>query len=224
MSSTRSAPAKRPADTAANVFERLVEAVLDGQFENGAPLREAALAREWNVSRTPMREAVRRAAEGGLLILRPNQAPVVRPLSTEDVRALYDLREVLEVHALELAWPKLVGQPAQKILDLARRAAPGAGRWQHRCLQFDLALHRWWTTHCGNSWLKADLDRHYLFLRIFQRWVGRESSALAKSYAEHLAIVEAIVAGDQARTRRLLSQHIRHAASLVEAALLKAPA
>jgi DNA-binding GntR family transcriptional regulator len=223
MSSTESAPPKRLADTAANLFERLVEAILDGQFESGSPLREAALAREWNVSRTPMREAVRRAAEGGLLVLRPNQAPVVRPLSIEDVRALYDLREVLEVHALDLAWPVLVGQPAQKILALARRSAPGTARWQRRCLQFDLALHRWWTTHCGNSWLKADLDRHYLFLRIFQRWVGRNPGALAKSYEEHVAIVEAISAGDQSRARRLLSQHIRHSASLVEAAMCKGP-
>ena len=61
-----------------------------------------------------MREAVRRAAEGGLLVLRPNQAPVVRPLNIEDVWALYDLREVLEVHALDLAWTVLAGPAGPK--------------------------------------------------------------------------------------------------------------
>ena len=221
MSSPHVPSQKRLANTAANVFERLVEAILDGQFESGSPLREAALARLWNVSRTPMREAVRRAAEGGLLILRPNQAPVVRTLSIADVRALYDLREVLEVHALDLAWPALTGQPVQRILSLAHRAAPETSRWQHRCLQFDLALHRWWTNHCGNTWLKADLERHYQFLRIFQRWVGRDPTALTKGYEEHVAIVRSITAEDQARTRRLLSHHIRHSARLVEAAMLK---
>jgi DNA-binding GntR family transcriptional regulator len=213
---------KRAADTAENVFRRLVEAILAGDLAGDSPLREAALAREWNVSRTPMREAVRRAAEGGLLILRPNQAPLIRTLSIADVRALYDLREILEVHALDLAWPSLLGGPAEKMLALGRRAQPQSSGWLKRCLEFDLKLHCWWTESCGNAWLKADLDRYYRFLPIFQRWVGRDSSALVKSYEEHMAIVEAIVAADQARARRLLSQHIRHSASLVDAAMLKA--
>jgi len=208
---------KRSADTAEHVFQRLVEAILDGQFEGGSPLREAALAQQWNVSRTPLREAVRRAAEGGLLILRPNQAPLVRSLSIADVRALYDLREVLEVHALDMAWARLVGGPAREMLALARRVAPGTNGWQRRCLDFDLTLHHWWTDQCGNPWLKADLDRHYQFLRIFQRWVARDPVALADSHREHLLIVEAACAGDRARTRRALRTHIRQSARLVEA-------
>lgn len=221
MSSPHNPTQKRLADTAAKVFRRLVEAILDGQFESGSPLREAAIARQWNVSRTPMREAVRRAAEGGLLVLRPNQAPLVRALSLDDAQALYDLREVLEVHALGLAWPLLVGPPVEEILAMARRAAPGQSRWQASCLRFDLALHRWWTDRCGNPWLTADLERHYQYLRIFQRWVGRDPAALAKAYGEHLRIVEAICAGDQARARLALSTHIRESARQVEAALLK---
>jgi DNA-binding GntR family transcriptional regulator len=219
MSRPRVATQKRDADTAASVFQRLVEAILSGQFESGTPLREAALARRWNVSRTPLREAVRRAAEGGLLILRPNRAPLVRPLGIPDVRALYDLRQILEVHALDLAWPSLIGRPAQDMLALARRAAPEGSRWQPRCQRFDLKLHRWWTDRSGNAWLKADLDRHYQFLRIFQRWVGRDAEALAKSYGEHLLIVEAICDGDRKRARRALIRHIRQSVRLVEAAI-----
>ena len=66
---------KRTADTAEQVFQRLVEAILTGELEGGAVVPEAKLARQWHVSRTPLREAVRRVAEAGLLILRPTKPP-----------------------------------------------------------------------------------------------------------------------------------------------------
>jgi len=223
MSNRRPPSPKRTATTAAQIFERLVEAILDGRFASGAPLREAAVAREWKVSRTPMREAVRRAAECGLLILRPNQAPVVRHLDLGDVRALYELRELLEVRALDLAWASLKGQHARAVRSMARQAAPGTRDWQRRCLAFDLALHRWWADACGNAWLRDDLDRHFMFLRLFQRWVGRDPAALAQSYDEHVAIVDAIANDDQPLARRLLSRHIRRSARLVEAGLARCP-
>ena len=80
---------KRKADTAKQVFQRLVEAILTGELESGIALREASLAREWNVSRTPLREAVRRAAEGGLLVLRPNQPPLIRSLDARSPTGIF---------------------------------------------------------------------------------------------------------------------------------------
>jgi GntR family transcriptional regulator, rspAB operon transcriptional repressor len=206
---------KRPADIAQQAFERLVEGILQGEFVSGQPLREAALARAWNVSRTPLREAVRRAAENGLLILRPNQAPLVRPLSIEDVRLLYNLREVLEVYALHAAWPALLGKPCARMMGWARRVAPHRGHWQERSLEFDLLVHHWWTKHCGNPWLRADLARHYQFLRIFQRWIGRDPAALLDGYHEHLAILDAIQNRDERRARAALKKHIRNSAQLI---------
>jgi GntR family transcriptional regulator, rspAB operon transcriptional repressor len=210
---------KRSAQTAEHVFQRLLAAILQGKLEGGKPLREAALARQWNVSRTPLREAVRRVSESGLLSLRANQAPLIRPISVDDVRTLYDLREVLEVHALHRAWPQLVGRSSEKMLTLAQRVAPSQPGWQQRSLKFDLALHLWWTDLCGNPWLKSDLGRHYNFLRIFQRWVGRDLEALRVGYQEHRLILTAIHDGDQDRASAALQNHIRSSAQLVEIAL-----
>jgi DNA-binding GntR family transcriptional regulator len=206
---------KRPADIAEHVFQRLVEAILQGEFVSGQPLREAALARAWHVSRTPLREAVRRAAENGLLILRPNQAPLIRPFSIEDVRMLYDLREVLEDFALDTAWPALLGESCSRMMTLARRITPHQGRWQERSLEFDIRLHHWWTEHCGNPWLRADLAQHFQFLRIFQRWIGRDPAAVLQGYYEHLAVLEAIQNRDRRQARSALKLHIRNSAQLV---------
>jgi DNA-binding GntR family transcriptional regulator len=219
MSSLSSRSSKRSADVAERMFQRLVESILDGEFPGGQPLREAAVARTWNVSRTPLREAVRRASEIGLLVLRPNQTPLVRPFTAEDVRALYSLREVLELYALRTAWPNLLGEPCKRMLALAEKVSLNRPGWRKRCLEFDLTLHQWWTTLCDNPWLKSDLDRHYQFLRIFQRWIGRNPAALIGAYRQHVAILVAVENRDRNGALAALRDHIRQSVLLVEATM-----
>lgn len=213
-------PLKRAGQTADQIFHRLIEAILSGEFPGGSVVREARLARDWRISRTPLREAMRRAAEAGFIVLRPNQAPLTRQLTADDIRDLYDLREVLELHALELAWPHFTVAQIRALKARHGRAVPGEARnWPRRCLEYDLALHGLWRRHCGNSWLQADLESHYRFLRIFQSWIGRDHRALAQSYQEHLAILDALERRDLPAALAALRQHIRQSASLVEAAL-----
>ncbi len=103
-STRKNSVVKRRAQTAERVFQRLVEAIVTGAIPSGSPMRESSLAKQWGVSRTPMREAVRRAAEGGLLILRRNRTPLVRAFTPHDIDCLYQMREVLEILALQEAW------------------------------------------------------------------------------------------------------------------------
>ncbi len=219
MSSLSAHKSKRAADVAESAFQRLVESILDGELPGGLPMREAALARAWKVSRTPLREAVRRASEIGLIVLRPNQMPLVRLFSIDDMRGLYALREVLEIHALQAAWPNLLGPACDAMTALARKAAPHRPGWKDRCLKLDATLHKWWINQCGNPWLKSDFDRHYQLLRIFQRWMGRDAAALIESYNEHLAILAAVANRDRRAALAALQNHIRHSVRLIEAAM-----
>ena len=211
---------KRSGQTADQIFDRLIESILCGEFPSGSVVREAPLARDWKVSRTPLREAMRRAAESGFIVLRPNQAPIIRPLTAQDLRDLYDLREVLELHALSLAWTHIRKEQIKSLRAQATQALPShAPDWAARCLKLDLALHGLWTQCCGNSWLVADLERHYQFLRIFQSWIGRDPQALTKSYDEHLAILDALEREDKAEALACLRRHIQDSAHLVEEAM-----
>jgi DNA-binding GntR family transcriptional regulator len=211
---------KRSGQTAGQLFDRLIEAILNGDFPSGSVVHEAPLARDWKVSRTPLREAMRRAAESGFIVLRPNQAPIIRPLTAADIRGLYDLREVLEMHALDLAWPHLNDGQLKSLRVLATQAQPRQARdWPGRCLKFDLALHGLWMDRCGNPWLVADLERHYQFLRIFQNWIGLDPRALAASYDDHVAILDALEQREKTEALARLRRHIQASASLVEEAL-----
>lgn len=220
MSSCESGKLKRPGNTAGRIFERLTGAILRGEFKGGQPIREARLAREWNVGRTPLREAVRRAAEAGFVVLRPNQAPVVRELSGRDIDAMYDLRAVLETHALELAWEKIGAGLLERMEGWAAYAEPdGTKDWRRRCLRFDRAFHRVWTQRSGNKWLESDLRRQHLFWSVFQSWVGQDEAELRKAYSEHVGILKAMRGGHRAKAVRELLMHIRKSAAAVKAAL-----
>ncbi len=177
-------------------------------------MREARLAKEWGVSRTPVREAVRQAVALGLIELRPNRAPVVRVLSPADVENLYALRETLEVFALDLSFDKIPPQRVKKVYQEVQSLdrAIGKPRWRRRALALDTALHQLWIAHCGNRWLQQSISQLWTFIKILQQIVAKDEMMLDNSIAEHTAILDALSTGDKLATRRALVHHIRSSA------------
>ncbi len=215
-----SSPAKRPARTAERVFNRLVEAIVTGALDGGQPMREAGLAKQWGVSRTPMREAVRRAAEAGLLILRRNRAPLVRAFTPHDIDCLYQMREVLEALALQEAWEHIPGELVGRLnAQAARITSVAESEWASHCLALDDALHRAWIDHCENPWLTQSLQRIWTFIRIFQRFMARDPEVLRRSYGEHRAILQALDSRDRRAGLALVREHIRNSCAAVKGAV-----
>lgn len=208
---------KRDASVAGNVFKRLVEALVTGELPAGSPLREAQVAKQWGVSRTPMREAVRRAAEAGLLTLRKNRAPLIRAFSPHDVDCLYRLREMMEVLAMKQAWHRLPQKEIARLRAMAASVGSAPSRkWTARCLAFDEALHKLWFDHCRNPWLARLLQSSRVFIRIFQHAMARHPALVQKSYDQHLAILDALGTPDLPLGTRLLRRHIRDSALQVK--------
>lgn len=208
---------QRTADTSERVFQRLVEAIaLGSELQPGQPLREAALATSWGVSRTPVREAVRRAAAMGLVDLRPNQRPLVRALTREDVAKLFVVRESLELLALELAWNRLdaaILKPLQDRAKALQDRKPNA-RWVREALRFDSDLHRLGINYCDNPWLILSMENLWTFVRILQGIVAELPQHAVTAFEEHQAIVQALADRDKFRARALLKEHL-HSAALI---------
>ena len=95
--------------------------ILDGRYAAGQRLAGETLAREAGVSRTPIREALRRLQAEGLVRLVPNQGATVTGWSAADIAQMFGLRAVLESHAAELATPCLTGAQIDRIAELAER-------------------------------------------------------------------------------------------------------
>src|SRR5512140_2892556 len=102
----RSAPIQRQS-LADAVAERLREQITNGELHEGEQLRQDAIAKEFQVSRIPVREALLHLEAEGLITTVANRGAVVSALSPEEIEELFDIRSVLECHALRLAIPNL---------------------------------------------------------------------------------------------------------------------
>lgn len=93
-------------------FQTIRQAIIDGLLEPGQRLREVALARQLGISATPVREALARLQQEGLIEFEPRRGAVVPKLAPEDIAEVYELRELLEAHAARCAACRLLPAPA----------------------------------------------------------------------------------------------------------------
>jgi DNA-binding GntR family transcriptional regulator len=100
----KSAPIPRQS-LAAVVVERLREKIMTGELHEGEQLRQDAIAKEFQVSRIPVREALSHLAAEGLITIVANHGAVVSALSVEEIAQLFEARAVLECYVLRLAIP-----------------------------------------------------------------------------------------------------------------------
>ncbi len=191
------------------VFEVVRERIVDGSLPTGLPIRQDALAAELGVSKIPLREALARLEQEGLLSSHANRGYFVRPMSTEEVDEIYALRLAIE--------PAAAAYAAAKADDAARAAAVQAfealDNAAHSKLaevavcnrEFHVALVR-----PGGRLLTTQLVERLSV--IAERYVvahlepaGRESRA----HKEHRMLLDAFLAGDGDTLDALLRQHIQ---------------
>ena len=166
-----------------DVFIRIRNAIVDGTFAPGEQLKDGELAEWLGVSRTPVREALLRLGQGGLVVAQPGRSTIV---STIERRAIWDARDVVAaMHELAVreAVPELTASDLEAMRDANRRfaAAIEAGDVD-AALRADDDLHGVPVTVCRNAALFAVLDQFTPVLRRVERLRfasldGRASSA-----------------------------------------------
>ncbi len=201
---------RRKADSADIAFARLRQAILDGELKDGERVREKRLAEKWNVGVTPMREAVRRMAAIGYLVLKPNHAPIVRKLDNQDIRQIYKLRETLECLALQEVVESLPGKQLNKVRKRIDQidAMKATERRIQAQLDLDTLLHDLWCEQSDNPWLSSTLERLLIYRPNILELLKGHPQLIEQAYQEHKRIVEALEAGNAKKAVSLLGQHI----------------
>ena len=141
--------------TSVVIAEQLTARIIDGSFGPGEQINEAQVAHQLNVSRGPVREALQRLVQEGLLISKPNRGVFVRELTAADVAEIYAAREVIECAAAEII---VAGDPAARkkiaaeLTSIVDRMAPfvAAQDWLE-VSRLDLAFHTRLVEASGNS-------------------------------------------------------------------------
>jgi len=109
----------------------LEEAIVSGEIPPGSVLRQEHLSEQFNVSRTPVREALRRLAALGLVTFEPNRGVRVRMLARDELREAFLARAELESLATEIATPKMTSSDLAALVEAERQfseATQGSSR------------------------------------------------------------------------------------------------
>ena len=211
-----------PKTISQQVYERLRDEVLTGSLHPGVWIREQDIANAWSVSRTPVREAVRRLTHDGLVESSPNRGVRVRVLTAQDVRDVYELREMLEGTAARRAAERAGEADVERLRLLLAHidALPASEPAAH--IRADEALHDAIVTAAGNEVLH-DLTRR-LYGRVARvKVITRDTNTNAQTREQHRAIVEAIAAHDPDAAERAMREHIRTFSDIVAERLRRAP-
>jgi DNA-binding GntR family transcriptional regulator len=195
------------------VHHQLREAILHGRLEAGAIMSQVQLAREFGVSRTPLREALRMLQREGLVEGEANRRVRVAPFSLADLEELYALRIVNEALGIRLTVPHMNSDDdafLDRALEVMARSANERELdvWEghHR------AFHRRLVVHAGarQRRLLEELSDHSERYR--RLYVTHDPRAWAAGSAEHEAIVAACHARDAPLASTRLARHLSRTA------------
>ncbi len=177
------------------IVEQLRHEVLSGEIAEGQSLREQHLASRFGVSRGPIRDALLQLTQEGLLIGQPNRGVKVGRGPSQSVQPLVvDTRRRIELFALDAIFDHLGPDDFAELKEIVERFRLACEKGSLPDLvRHDMALHRWIVERAG----EPDLSALWLttVMRMRLRYSRHES--LMESYAEHRAIVEAIIARDK---------------------------
>ena len=199
----------RPSSLHEEVATRLRNMVFDRQLAPGQWVDELALARDWQISRTPLREALKVLAAEGLVVPVPRQGCRVAEMSEDDADQLLPVMALLEGRCAYEAVRKASEADVRRLQRLheqlekhaATKDVDGYYRANH---EFHSAVQEL----AGNRWLDratGDLRRFVRLLRGRQlNWPGR----IEASINEHRVLLDAIVQRDAARAERVMHDHL----------------
>jgi len=193
-------------------YERLKNAIKLAELQPGDLLSEGRIAKDLGISRTPVREAIRRLAQEGLLQVIPGRAIAVAAPSIQDVLDGLHIRELLEPELVRLATeslPKKALKLLQETTEKMEEAAQEGDRtaWS----KADTVWHELLSNYCPNQLLgKLVLEaRNRVVGIVFQD--NYYAPYLVQGTQEHREIVDAISAQDGQRAENLMRDHIQEA-------------
>lgn len=189
------------------VVAALRKAILCGELRSGQPLIQDQIAKVLNVSRMPVREALRQLESEGLIINSPYRGSVVARFTFDDIREIYQIRKLLEGHATASAAQCIT--PAG-ISELERLLTGMKERLDHAdpegYAELDRMFHRMIIESTGNRRLVKLIESIWKSFPLYIAYSipGR----IERSYEEQTKIVEAIRAGDADRASALCCDQI----------------
>ncbi|MGI6211474.1 MAG: GntR family transcriptional regulator [Anaerovoracaceae bacterium] len=199
------------------VYEQLKVQIMTGKIEPGTRLMEVGLAEEMGVSRTPIREAIRKLEKEGLVMIEPRRGAYVTDISVDDMIDTLIVREDLEGLAAAVAATKITSHEAQELVNITKGYSEAIENGDmEKMISFDETFHEEIIRLTGNKTLimisetvqEQALRFRYLYYDDFNRYQNMPH--------EHTNIINALMSGDEDEARRVAQKHVADLKTFVE--------
>lgn len=197
----KSALPEPPADMFEVITNEFVKLSLKGE---SVDIREEVTAKKYGISRSSLRIILNRLAGTGIIDHIPRRGWRLRPFRQEDMQAFLEVRELLELKALDLAKPFLVKEDLQKILD--GNVIPKS---DSESVLIDNSLHEYIIEKAGNYYIQDFFQRQGRYYDILFDWEDQDRKTAIETVRQHQSILKALIKKDWRSARKALSYHIR---------------
>jgi len=190
------------------VYDRLLKWVVELRLEPGAKLRDGELADQLGVSRTPVREAIRRLEDQGFVETAAASWTRVARIDTGQARQLYPIIKTLEELALESAFDAIDDSTVRSMATINEELRQGVSDGDFlRASEADLRFHDAFVNRCENDELKKLLSAVKLKIRRIENAFFRDSAKAADSVSEHAQLVDALLERDVSAAKSALARN-----------------
>jgi DNA-binding GntR family transcriptional regulator len=193
----------------AGLYTELQKDILSGALPDKSKLTEQAVCKRYNVSRTPVREALRQLEADGLIENIPNRGAYVTGLSKRDISDLFDLRALFEIQAVEWAIKRMGSEDIDRLAEVMEFMEFYTLKEDAvKVLSFNSRFHSLIYEGTGNRKLQRSLEVYQTYLKYSAPHRSYTESDLKTILEEHRAIYEAFESRNTAAGRKAMEHHM----------------
>lgn len=195
------------------VYEALREAILTGRLKQGAKITEMEIADKLNVSRTPVREAIRMLELEELVILVPQQGVFVAGIkSIKEINDIFQVRSELEGLAAFLTAQKITEEQILRMNNCMEGIKKCVQQNDlENCIEYDISFHQVIYEASENKWLQKLLDSLFEQITRFRSRSLGQKGRMKAALKEHNELAQALSGGKPEKAKKMAKQHIEKA-------------
>jgi DNA-binding GntR family transcriptional regulator len=191
------------------VYETLLEQIISGKLPAGAIVSVVSLAKQLEVSRTPVHDALQQLAQDGLIEQRAGRRAIITTFSPADLIDIFEMRKMLEGEAARRAAARIDEFTIAGLRGIGEelRNNPDHGDYLSRWADFDEAFHESIAQASGSVRLRQDISRYRLLHRGINK-LATNALDLQEALAEHFQILDALDKHDGESAAKAMIAHI----------------
>lgn len=192
------------------VYLELKHKILTGEIPSQTRLMEVELSEKLNVSRTPVREAIKRLTDDGLVQMEARKGAYVAKISIKEMLDVFEIREDMEGFCAYLAAIRSTPEEKAALRELAEGYELACERKDKmEIIRYDEEIHNYIVSCCNNETLKQLVNYVQELSLRFRYLYYEDDSRYMDTSQQHIRLIEAIENGDADKARKLADQHVR---------------